>query len=364
MPEIPAPLPDTDDTTPSAAAPEPEPGGKPSTDRGEAQRWLLGGAISLAAHVGIGLYLAAITLPPAAGPDIVDAISVEWVPPDVSEAAPKAEGPAEAAEQPAASTPQPDAEKAPEKPSQDEPTQAQPAPEQDKSPATEAAPQPQEETPETRTAAQPKEETTPAAELLRSVQEDMPAEPSLPVIAKAPESKLARPIEKPDTARRETRQAESKGRSRKATQAEPAEPVRPERKSVRKKTVTAKPSGASEKAVRPAAASSKQAASTRPVKATGGSGVSPAKWQAQVNAHIRRFKQYPDGASGSASVRIQFRINALGAVKSAAVAGSSGNAALDRAAVETVKRASPVPAPPAEIVHASMTLAITINFKR
>ncbi|WP_144378238.1 energy transducer TonB [Mesorhizobium amorphae] len=53
-----------------------------------------------------------------------------------------------------------------------------------------------------------------------------------------------------------------------------------------------------------------------------------------------------------------------GVVRSASVAGSSGNAALDRAAVETVRRASPVPVPPPEIARASMTLAITISFKR
>ena len=92
--------------------------------------------------------------------------------------------------------------------------------------------------------------------------------------------------------------------------------------------------------------------------------MSAAKWQAEVNAHIRRFRQYPPGAAGSASIRVQFRINAGGAVKSVSIAGSSGNPLLDRAAADTVRRASPVPAPPPGIAKSSITLVITITFRR
>lgn len=362
VPEIPAPRPDSDDVIPNTAAPEPESGEEPSGDRSEAQRWLLGGVVSVAAHIGAGLYLAALTLPPATDTGIVDSISVEWVPPDVSEAALKAERPADAVDEPARSVPRPDIEKAPEKPSYDEPRQADPLPEDDKPPTTEPARQPRQETAETRTEApQPKQEAAPAPQVLRSAQQNVPA---VPAVTKAPESKPARPVEKPDAAQQETRKAENNSRSRKLERAEPARPVRQQRKSAPKKTVAADESAPSEKAVGPAAVSPKQATSTGPAKAASRGAVSPAQWQAKVIAHIRRFRQYPPGASGSASVRVQLRINGQGAVKSASVAGSSGNAALDRAAIETVKRASPVPAPPPEIARSSMTLAITISFKR
>lgn len=362
VPEIPAPRPDADDALPTTAAPKPEPGEDPASNRSAAQRWLLGGVVSIVAHIGAGLYLAAITLPPAADPGIVDAISVEWVPPDVSEAAPKTEQPADAAGEPAGSLRQPDIEKAPEIPSQDEPAQADPLPEQDEPRTTEPAPQPQQETAETRTEApEPKQEVTPGPEVLRSAQENAPA---VPAIKKAPESKLARPVEKPDAARQQTRKAENKSRAHKPAPAAPARPVRQQRQSAPKKAVATETSGPSEKADRPAAASSQQTASMGSAKPAGRSAVSPAQWQAEVIAHIRRFRQYPPGASGSASVRVQLRINAQGVVRSALVAGSSGSAALDRAAIETVKRASPVPAPPTEIARSSMTLAITISFKR
>ncbi len=362
LPEIPAPRPDADDALPTTAAPEPEPGEEPASNHSAAQRWLLGGVVSIVAHIGAGLYLAAITLPPAADPGIVDAISVEWVPPDVSEAAAKTEQPADAAGKPAGSVPEPDIEKAPEGPSQDEPAQTDPLPEQDEPPTIEPAPQPQQETAETRTETpEPKQEVTPAPEILRSVQENALA---VPATTKAPENKLAHPVDKSDAGRQQPRKAAGKSRPRKPAQAEPARPVHQQRQSAPKKAVAADTSSPSEKAGRPAAALPKQTASTGSAKPAGRSTVSPAQWQAEVIAHIRRFRQYPPGASGSASVRVQLRINAQGVVRSASVAGSSGNAALDRAAIETVRRASPVPVPPPEIARASMTLAITISFKR
>ncbi|CAM5304114.1 hypothetical protein MAUB1S_05309 [Mycolicibacterium aubagnense] len=362
VPEISAPRPDSDDAIPNTAAPEPEYGQEPASDRSYARRWLLGGVVSVAAHVGAGFYLAAIIVPPAADPGIVDSVSVEWVPPDVSEVAPKAERPADAVDEPARAVPLPDIEKAPEKLPQDEPAQADPLPEDDKPPTTVPARQPRQETAEPRTEApQPKQEAAPAPQVLRSVQENVPA---VSAVTKAAEIKPARPVEKPGATRQETRKAESHSRSRKSERAEPAKPVRQQRKSAPKGTVVADGSGSSEKAVRPAAVSPKQATSTGPAKAAGRGAASPVQWQAEVIAHIRRFRQYPPGASGSASVRVQLRINAQGVVRSASVAGSSGNAALDRAAIETVKRASPVPAPPPEIARSSMTLAITISFKR
>jgi periplasmic protein TonB len=89
------------------------------------------------------------------------------------------------------------------------------------------------------------------------------------------------------------------------------------------------------------------AAAPRP--ATGNRGVSPARWQARLMAHLERLKRYPPGArrrneEGIAHVR--FVIDDRGNVRSAQLVRSSGYAELDAAVLALVRRASPVPAPP------------------
>jgi protein TonB len=78
-------------------------------------------------------------------------------------------------------------------------------------------------------------------------------------------------------------------------------------------------------------------------------GMSPARWQSRLMAHLERLKRYPAGArarreEGTAYVR--FSIDANGNVRSAQLARSSGHAELDAAVLALVRRASPVPAPP------------------
>ncbi len=77
--------------------------------------------------------------------------------------------------------------------------------------------------------------------------------------------------------------------------------------------------------------------------------VSRAGWRARLMAHLERRKRYPSDArrrrqQGTAYVR--FRIDGSGRVTSVRLVRSSGHAALDRAVVSLVRRASPVPAPP------------------
>jgi protein TonB len=86
-----------------------------------------------------------------------------------------------------------------------------------------------------------------------------------------------------------------------------------------------------------------------PRPAAGTRGVSPAKWQAQLMAHLERLKRYPPGArrrreEGVAQVR--FTIDDRGNVRSAQLVRSSGHDELDQAVLALVQRASPVPAPP------------------
>lgn len=79
-----------------------------------------------------------------------------------------------------------------------------------------------------------------------------------------------------------------------------------------------------------------------------------ASWQSQLLSHLARHKRYPDearrrGIQGTCQVR--FNLDGSGAVLSVELAKSSGNAAIDRATLAMIRRASPVPAPPAELLN-------------
>jgi len=76
-------------------------------------------------------------------------------------------------------------------------------------------------------------------------------------------------------------------------------------------------------------------------------------WQSQLLSHLARYKRYPDearrrGIQGTSQVR--FNLDRSGKVLHVELANSSGNAALDRATLAMIRRASPVPAPPAELL--------------
>jgi protein TonB len=90
--------------------------------------------------------------------------------------------------------------------------------------------------------------------------------------------------------------------------------------------------------------------------------ISPARWQSRVLAWLNRHKRYPSGARSrkkQGMVRVAFAIDASGAVLSARIASSSGNAELDQAALDMVRRASPVPAPPPD---AGRNITVPVQF--
>lgn len=91
------------------------------------------------------------------------------------------------------------------------------------------------------------------------------------------------------------------------------------------------------------------------------SGEAVSSWRGEVLAHLNAYKPAsPDGASGT--VRIGFTVDRGGRVTSASVAGSSGDAALDQAALSMVRRASPVPAPPPEM-GGRISLGVPVHFQ-
>lgn len=93
--------------------------------------------------------------------------------------------------------------------------------------------------------------------------------------------------------------------------------------------------------------------------------VSPAKWQSKALAWLNRHKRYPAAArarKASGAAQVGFSIDPSGRVISARIARSSGDADLDKAAVDMVRRASPVPAPPPEIAKSRMSLTVPVVF--
>lgn len=101
------------------------------------------------------------------------------------------------------------------------------------------------------------------------------------------------------------------------------------------------------------------------------SGVSKAKaaelkasWGAKVRSRIERKKAYPKeakGASGTVSVRLT--VGRGGNLMGVSVAGSSGNSALDAAAVKAVKSAGKFPKAPKGLAEASYSFTLSISFK-
>lgn len=77
-------------------------------------------------------------------------------------------------------------------------------------------------------------------------------------------------------------------------------------------------------------------------------------WQSKLLSHLSRYKRYPEDARRrgfEGTVRLRFVLDGKGKVLSYALAGRSGSASLDRATLEMIRRAQPLPAPPAEMLQ-------------
>lgn len=106
----------------------------------------------------------------------------------------------------------------------------------------------------------------------------------------------------------------------------------------------------------PTAAAPSQGASSAP-------SVSPASWRGTLLAHLNRYKRFPGGANPGI-VQVSFSIDRSGRVLSARLISGSGDAALDEEAVAMVRRASPVPPPPAGLGGGTIALAVPVKFSR
>lgn len=95
------------------------------------------------------------------------------------------------------------------------------------------------------------------------------------------------------------------------------------------------------------AAAPQKAPASAPTKAQ-------ASWQSKLLGHLAKYKRYPEDARrrGFEGVnRLRFVLDGNGKVLSYALVGKSGSASLDRATLEMIRRAQPLPAPPADMLQ-------------
>lgn len=94
------------------------------------------------------------------------------------------------------------------------------------------------------------------------------------------------------------------------------------------------------------------------------SSASTASWRGSLMAHLNRYKRFPAGARPG-TVQVAFSIDRSGRVLSARLVNSSGDSALDAEGVAMMRRASPVPAPPATLAGGgAIALAVPLRFSR
>ncbi len=84
----------------------------------------------------------------------------------------------------------------------------------------------------------------------------------------------------------------------------------------------------------------------------------------KIVSKLRRALRYPKGGRISGEAHVQFVVAANGRASSIRVVRSSGDTRLDAAALETVQRAAPFPAIPAEAGRSNWTFTVPLAFRR
>jgi periplasmic protein TonB len=89
-----------------------------------------------------------------------------------------------------------------------------------------------------------------------------------------------------------------------------------------------------------------------------------ATWQKELAAHLNKYKRYPqDRSTQSAEVLVSFVLDRTGHVASAQIVRGSGDSSFDAAALEMLRRADPVPAPPPLIADEGLTFSLPVHFQ-
>lgn len=87
-------------------------------------------------------------------------------------------------------------------------------------------------------------------------------------------------------------------------------------------------------------------------------------WQKELVAHLDHHKRYPGGRDDvNAKITVSFQIDRMGHILSSTIVQSSGHPEFDQAALAMLKRADPVPAPPALIADEGLTFTLPVLFR-
>jgi len=88
-----------------------------------------------------------------------------------------------------------------------------------------------------------------------------------------------------------------------------------------------------------------------------------ASWQQSSVARLAKVQRYPAQAHGvQGVVSLAFTIDRQGEVVSSKIVKSSGSAVLDAEALDLIKRAAPLPLPPADIADSDLSFVVPIRF--
>lgn len=103
-------------------------------------------------------------------------------------------------------------------------------------------------------------------------------------------------------------------------------------------------------------------AKQRPTASSAATAKQAAKWQTRVEAYLaRRAKRAR--ADGEGTVSVRFVVTRAGDIVSASIVGSSGSPQLDQSVLDTVRRASPVPAAPDEVTVSRQSFTVPFRIQ-
>ncbi len=87
-------------------------------------------------------------------------------------------------------------------------------------------------------------------------------------------------------------------------------------------------------------------------------------WEAKLSGYIQSHLRYPKvPTSKTAVVEVKLVLNRLGRVVSVDVSQSSGDPVFDEAAISTIRRSDPLPAPPASLTDERFKFSLPMLFK-
>ena len=88
-------------------------------------------------------------------------------------------------------------------------------------------------------------------------------------------------------------------------------------------------------------------------------------WKSELVARLQRYKRYPSEAQARGEegvAQLAFSVDRGGGVHNARIVRSSGSSLLDRATLDLIARAQPLPAPPPDIRGAQIAIVVPINY--